>query len=376
MSAVARDATGSFHVPSLDGMRAIAFGIVFAAHAGLDRIVPGGFGVTVFFFLSGYLITTLLRIEHDEHGTVSMRQFYLRRAFRILPPFYLVLAMSILAAATGVVGGGFQGRAVAGQALHFANYWIVRHGYGGLPSGTGVYWSLAVEEHFYLVFPWLYIALRHFVAKPRTQAVVLWVLCGVVLAWRCVLVYAMHAPSDRTYVASDTRIDSILFGCALGIYGNPMLDGASKISELAWKRLLLPLAIAILLASFLFRDPGFRETFRYSAQGVALYPIFIAAVRFPKWSLFRWLNTRAAAFGGVLSYVLYLVHHVVLDALGGPLAGHAFVRAALALSISVALAWGIHRSVEMPCAKLRKRISRLLARPTMHAPALLGTEPP
>ena len=187
----------------------------------------------------------------------------------------------------------------------------------------------------------------------------------------------MHAPSDRTYVASDTRIDSILFGCALGIYGNPMLDGASKISDLAWKRILLPLAIAILLASFLFRDPGFRETLRYSLQGIALYPIFVAAVRFPQWGLFRLLNTRAAAFGGVLSYVLYLVHHVVLDALAGAFANHAIVRAALALLISVALAWSIHRVVEEPCAKLRKRIARRLGRRTpMRAPVLVTTEQP
>ena len=60
----------ALHLPSLDGIRAISFLIVFAAHAGLERVIPGGFGVTVFFFLSGYLITTLLRIERETHGTV------------------------------------------------------------------------------------------------------------------------------------------------------------------------------------------------------------------------------------------------------------------------------------------------------------------
>ena len=376
MNAAARDASRSFHVPSLDGMRAVAFAIVFAAHSGLDRIVPGGFGVTVFFFLSGYLITTLLRIEHDQRGTVSMRQFYLRRAFRILPPFYLVLAMAIAAAGTGLLRGGFGDRAVVSQAFHLANYWIVRHGYDGLPSGTGVYWSLAVEEHFYLVFPWLYLALRRFVASRGTQAAILWVLCAVVLAWRCVLVYAMHAAPDRTYVATDTRIDSILFGCALGIYENPMLDRASRISDRAWKRILVPIAIAILLASFLFRDPAFRETFRYSLQGIALYPIFVTAVRFPEWGVFRILNTRAAAFGGVLSYVLYLVHHVVLDALAAPI-HHAVLRSALALLVSIALAWSIHHLVEEPCAQLRKRIALgLSSRVPMRAPQLVRREQP
>src|SRR5258708_20144236 len=75
-----------FHIPSLDGLRAISFFIVFVSHAGIDA-VPGGFGVTVFFFLSGYLITTLMRLEAGKTGNVSLRSFYLRRAFRILPPF-------------------------------------------------------------------------------------------------------------------------------------------------------------------------------------------------------------------------------------------------------------------------------------------------
>src|ERR1700733_3673943 len=77
----------ALHIPSLDGLRTLSFLIVFTAHAGLDRIVPGGFGVTVFFFLSGYLITTLMRVEAETSGHVSLKHFYLRRALRILPPF-------------------------------------------------------------------------------------------------------------------------------------------------------------------------------------------------------------------------------------------------------------------------------------------------
>ncbi len=347
-----------FHVPSLDGIRAVAFGMVFVAHAGLDKIVPGGFGVTVFFFLSGYLITTLLRIEYDAHRTISLRQFYLRRAFRILPPFYLVLALAVTAAAIGLLAGGFATRAVIAQAVHFANYWSVRHGGNGQPAGTGVYWSLAVEEHFYLVFPCMYLVLRRI--ERRSQAMVLWSLCAVVLAWRCVLVYS-GVSTDRTYLASDTRVDSILFGCALAVWGNPMLDGPSRVSETGWKRWLLPGALVVLLASFLVRDVRFRETFRYSIQGVALYPVFIVAMRFPEWGVLRLLNTRVAAFTGVLSYSLYLVHHVMLSAFGRVLGGHTIAAAAAALGASVAIAWAIHRLVEKPCARVRKRIARAIA---------------
>src|ERR1700733_14513831 len=112
-----RPTNDALHLPSLDGIRAVSFLLVFAAHAGLGDVIPGGFGVTVFFFLSGYLITTLLRIEHDATGTVSLRQFYLRRALRILPPFYLVLALAALAAWLGVIAGGLSARALLFQAL-------------------------------------------------------------------------------------------------------------------------------------------------------------------------------------------------------------------------------------------------------------------
>lgn len=360
---------GAFHVPSLDGIRAVSFLLVFAAHAGLGWIIPGGFGVTVFFFLSGYLITTLLRVERERSGTVSLRQFYLRRALRILPPFYLVLALAAIAAASGVVAGGVDPWALGAQALHLANYWIVARGYDGQPAGTGVYWSLAVEEHFYLIFPVIFLALGRLVRGAAGRAGALLLLCGAVLAWRCVLVYALHSAPDRTYVASDTRVDSILFGCALALWGNPVLD-ASSIPEVVWKRVLLPASLLVLLGTFVFRDAGARETVRYTAQGLALAPVFVVAMRYPGWGVFRLLNLPAVSFLGVLSYPLYLVHHVVLEALGSRL-GLGPLRAAVALALSLALAWSIHELIEKPSARLRRRLSAAPAR----APAALAEAP-
>jgi peptidoglycan/LPS O-acetylase OafA/YrhL len=355
-----RSAKGSeFHIPSLDGIRAVSFFIVFLAHAGLGAVVPGGFGVTVFFFLSGYLITTLMRMERSAYGRVSLKQFYLRRALRILPPFYLVLALACGAAASGVLPGGFSARAVAAQALHAANYWIVRHGYGGMPDGTGVYWSLAVEEHFYLVFPLLFIGLAGSVRSPARQAALLYALCGVVFAWRCFLVYGQHAPLDRTYVASDTRVDSILFGCALAVHGNPIIDGPSRIPEAVWKWVLCPLSVVVLLFTFVWRDPSFRETTRYTLQGIALTPVFTAAIRNPDWLVFRPLNTRLASFLGVLSYSLYLVHHSLLEVVRARVGFPPIAQASLTLLLSVGLAWTIYRAVEVPCAAIRRRLSRL-----------------
>jgi peptidoglycan/LPS O-acetylase OafA/YrhL len=135
-----------------------------------------------------------------------------------------------------------------------------------------------------------------------------------------------------------------------------MLDGASRVADATWKWVFLPLSVGALLVSFVYRNPAFRETFRYSVQGIALTPVFIAAVRYPSWGPFRLLNLPAMSFLGVLSYPLYLVHHVVLGAFAAPF-GVGAVRALLALALSVAIAWAIHELVEKRCARLRRRLS-------------------
>ena len=346
-------------IPSLDGIRACAVLIVFIAHAGLRDRIPGNFGVTVFFFLSGYLITTLLRIEHERHGKISLRDFYLRRALRIMPPMYLVLGAAVgLTLAGGLPPGTVQPDVLAQQLLHLTNYHIINTDWWvGMAPGTWIYWSLAVEEHFYLVFPLLYLALLRSTASPRRQALTLLAICGLVLAWRVVLVFALEASKDRTYVASDTRIDSILFGCVLGVFGNPALD-PTRVSERAWKWLWLPLGLVALVVSFVVFDQRFEETVRYTIQGLALVPLFVVAVRYPTWGPMRLLNLRPIAFFGVLSYSIYLLHPTVIYGLQQWTSWSPIPLGFAALGLTLLLALAIWRFVERPCARLRKRLSR------------------
>src|SRR5258705_2310538 len=95
--------SSNLYIPSLDGMRAIAFFFVFIAHAQPFKVLPGGFGVTVFFFLSGYLITSLLREEVRETGTIALKGFYLRRVLRHFLPGYLTVIIVTALAAAGIV---------------------------------------------------------------------------------------------------------------------------------------------------------------------------------------------------------------------------------------------------------------------------------
>jgi len=345
------------YIPSLDGIRALSFLLVFLSHFGLEHVVPGGFGVTVFFFLSGFLITTLMRAEYDRNQTVSLKHFWLRRSLRILTPAYLVLAVAVGTSLMFDPPGTVSFPAVAAQALHMTNYWIIYRGLEGLPPGTDVYWSLAVEEHFYLLFPFLYMAMRRLGLSGRQQCILLLGLCILVMLWRCVLVMGFHVPEDRTHFASDTRIDSILFGCVLAVWRNPVLDHWQP-DEHTWKWQVTPLAIAALLACFVFRNPTFRETLRYTAQGVALLPLFVAAVRFPHWVSFRVLNWRPVTFVGLISYSLYLVHSGVIFFLQRHYPGLSWlVQGFVALALSVGLAWAIYLVIEKPCVKLRKRLT-------------------
>ncbi len=344
-------------IPSLDGLRAVSFFMVFLSHAELTQIIPGGFGVTVFFFLSGYLITTLFRVELDKTRTISLRQYYLRRALRIFPPLYIVLILAVVLTFARVLPGDLTVGAVLSQFLQVSNYYNIRFGSYNQPAGTAVFWSLAVEEHFYLIFPVAFILLCRHVKTSRSRGLVLLGVCALLLFWRCILVFHFHVDEFRTFFGTDTRIDSILFGCILALWGNPMFDPPTA-SDAGRKYVWLPLGLGLLAFTFLIRDGRFRETFRYTLQGVALIPLFIAAIRYPAWWPFRLLNLRPVRFVGLISYTLYLVHYTVIEGLRYRLPGWPlFVRGVLALAVALVIATAMYYAVERPCARLRRRLT-------------------
>jgi peptidoglycan/LPS O-acetylase OafA/YrhL len=348
----------SFHIPSLDGMRGAAFLLVFFGHAlpaAFLRFVPPAFGVTVFFVLSGFLITTLLRKEFDRSKTIGLREFYLRRALRILPPFYIVLVLSSLLTAAGAVEGRVTLPAIGAYVLHAANYWHIFRGLDDIPGGTSVYWSLSVEEHFYLLFPMIYWGMRHYRLSARHQFGVILSLCGAVLLWRLVLSGVYHADHERLYRASDTRVDAILAGCALAVYGNPMLD-RSRLSTRTWQWVALPIGGVVLLLTSLIRQPLFQDAFKGSLQAAALIPCFVVAIRCPKWGPMRIFNTRIMTFFGLLSYGLYLSHRTILMLVENWITSNLVLQVPIALGLAVAFCYGMYVLVESPLARMRKRL--------------------
>src|SRR5712671_6796157 len=209
-------------IPSLDGLRAISILIVVVSHAGYGSVVPGGLGVTIFFFLSGCLITTLLSDETERSGRINIGKFYLRRVFRLFPPLLITLVMAYSLVALGLLDGGISWTGILAQLLYFANYYGLFFDPGNTTAaGTGVLWSLAVEEHFYMIYPAVLAGLLALGLSRQRIVVVLAIACLAVLAWRIYLAGLPNFETERTYYSSDTRVDSIVFGCLLALAANP-----------------------------------------------------------------------------------------------------------------------------------------------------------
>ena len=341
-------------IPSLDGIRAVAVLLVFVAHSGFDHLVPGGLGVTIFFVLSGFLITTLMRIEHARSGSIDLRSFYLRRLLRLMPPLLVVVTAAGLLATASLIDRGFTWAGLSATLLYYGNYHMIAHDFSGVPAGLGVVWSLAIEEHYYLLYPPLALLLLR-MRRIGRGAVLLGVLCAFVLAWRCVLV-ANGASTDYVMMASDTRVDAILFGCLMALARNPWLDRVAPLNA-AREGALALLCIAVLIVTFVYRDEVFRMTLRYTLQGLAITALlYLAVARAERWP-FRWLSAPLLVYIGSISYTVYLSHHVILLGLGKHWpAWHPLLLTTVGALLTLGFAEAMRRWIEQPVARLRRRL--------------------
>ncbi|MBN8808852.1 MAG: acyltransferase [Sphingomonas sp.] len=331
-------------IPALDGLRALAIVIVMCSHLGLQQIVPGQFGVTLFFFLSGYLITTLLRQEIEAHGRIDLGRFYLRRIVRILPPMYLTIAFFMVLSAVGLLHP-LNWHALPVDFAFLSNYLPI----SGTPIGL---WSLAVEEHFYLAFPLLLGLLARRFSFAQCAAIFL-ALCGVVLVVR---LWEVHRLADFSQVNfwTHTRIDSILFGSILALWNNPVADRGDVVSRGTTGYLM---AAALLLPTFVIRDDAFRQTYRYTVQGLGLMVLFNTLIRERGWAS-KLFNNPVTGQIAILSYTLYLVHSGLIAMLVPADGGHAVARKVIAIALAFVYAIAMHRLVERPLNRWRRKVER------------------
>lgn len=279
------------YVAGLDGLRGLAAALVVAGHAGVPFLAfGGGVGVELFFVLSGFLITTLLLEEFAATGAVNLRTFYARRARRLLPALFVFLA--IVGGAALVVGASAELRGVVAGFTYSTNLWRVND--VGLGSMYHL-WSLAVEEHFYLVWPIVIVALR---GRPRAVLAVASLAAAASTLWR------IHLLDDgaswvRLYSGSDVRISGMLIGGALAVL---VLQGLRARSY--------ALGIVGLVAVLTVTVP----TFTWGL--LAVDAVAVALVLGIVTSGCRWLESTPLVSTGRISYALYLWHVPLLHAFG------------------------------------------------------------
>jgi len=346
------------YVPCLDGIRAVAFAITFVGHAGLGSFIPGTFGVTIFFFLSGYLITSLLRAEWSETQDISLRKFYYRRALRILPPLYIILALGWTLDCLGIPVHQGTKAALVSILLYFYNYaMLTKFSLGGVPVGFSVFWSLMVEEHFYLVFPLFYLLARKVEWPTRYLVNALIVINIIVLVWRIVLIYVFHTPANTdgwAYLATDARFDSILWGSLLAIGANPWAGDKNVFMKRNAGRIALA-SVCLLAAAIALRNPDFAYSIRPTVQGIALMPIFYYLVAAPSSMWARFLASPPLRWLGLVSYTMYLCHDWIMQSLRIWMPGHLAITALFALAISAILSEAVRRGVENPIRQIKRK---------------------
>ena len=361
-------------IPSLDGIRAVAVGIVFLSHVGLSTLIPGAFGVTIFFFLSGYLITTLLLREQDQTGDVAIGAFFARRLLRLTPPLLVTLMVVYAGVLMGLLPGELNLISALSQLFYFFNYfeYLAPPEMVQIPEGTDVLWSLSVEEHFYMGFVLLFVLLHRYLA-PRQQIMALIAICVLVLAWRYVLFWGYDVNVLRIYKTTDTRLDSILFGCVLAYlvrYGQAERIFGTGRGQDVWRMWAwMAAGIGVLLLCFILRDAIFRFTLRYSLQGLAMMPLFYFAVLRGDHPVFGVLNLRPMIYIGQISYTFYLVHYVIINAIEHHVLGTNMSRqlgavplllsAGAAALLSLAFSALVFHGIEEKMAYLRHRLVKI-----------------
>lgn len=359
-----RSSASEEYLPALDGLRAISILLVVFSHLGLASIVPGNLGVTIFFFISGFIITRMLLREAQARADISLPAFYVRRVFRLAPALLVYLALTV--AAFAWLGNPIPTRDVVAALLYFANYYHIYFGWGDqtVEQPLSIMWSLAVEEHFYIVFPFLVVLLRK---RLRLLLGVLVAVCVAAVAWRYAVVQAIgidQLETFRTSEATDTRIDSIVYGCLVAVF-LAVIGTAPSPARADFVRRLgsWPMVFAggaLMLFSLLYRDPVFRETWRYSIQGLALIPVFAHLfARVPSGPLHAVLTQKAMVYCGKISYSLYLYHWFAVSVVREAHPEHSWPQVALiAVPLMLAMSVASFHFVEKPTRKAGHRLAQ------------------
>jgi peptidoglycan/LPS O-acetylase OafA/YrhL len=301
-----RSLNQSTYLPTLDGWRSVSIGLVLIGHSPVSCTIPvlgallrslshfGGVGVELFFGISGLLICSRLLEEESRYGQINVKGFYVRRFFRILPAALLyLLAIAILSACHIIPLPVMDWFAAL---LFFRNYLMLfeylHHSPLSLHWYTGHFWSLSMEEHFYLVLPALLVAFR----SKR-----LYVLGGLALAialWRSVLAHIIHSRYEFTF-RTDTHADALLIPAMFAVALYPLMrNRAAKRYIPAWS---FPILIGLGVCLLVYDPP-----FSFMLRAILIPLLILSTVLHPKAIPGSILESKPLRWIGWISYSLYL----------------------------------------------------------------------
>lgn len=355
------------HLSALDGIRALAVLAVIASHfpvllgyqqptpwSWLNKLIRGGFlGVDVFFVLSGFLITSLLLTEHSRFRQINLRYFFARRALRLFPALYLLLAIDFIIAIYEKTSLFGQWNITWATVLYLNNWYFVwpslRHGPANFHTNLGHLWSLSVEEQFYLVWPiTIYLSMKLKKTEKFLPIFIVLLISFVVvhrtLLWHDNVFYM------RILIRTDARLDSLLVGALLALCFR-YLQISLKI--LRWSAYIaLPLFLVI---AYQGPESPFFYTIGFTIVALlALIMIYASVER--TWGLNTFLEHKWLTFIGKISYGLYLWHFVVFTFLSKHFfVGPRVTRISVGLLLTFAITLFSYFLVEKPFLRLKDR---------------------
>jgi peptidoglycan/LPS O-acetylase OafA/YrhL len=310
------------HLPSLDGIRALAVLAVIASHipvllsyqhptpwSWLNKFISGGFlGVDVFFVLSGFLITSLLLKEHSRFGRIKLSHFFARRALRLFPALYVLLAIDFLIAIYEKTSLSGQWNITWVTVLYMNNWYFVwsslRTGPADFQTNLGHLWSLSVEEQFYLVWP-VFIFLIMKLKRVKIFLPLFIILLIALVAIRRTMLWYDNNFYLEILIRTDARLDSLLVGALLAICFR-YIQISSKM--LCWAA-YISLPIFAVIAHQGPESPFF-YTFGFTIVALLVFIMIYASVE-QAWGVNKFLERKWLTFIGRISYGLYLWHFVV-----------------------------------------------------------------
>ncbi|MFL5824204.1 MAG: acyltransferase family protein [Solirubrobacteraceae bacterium] len=360
---------GRRYVPGLDGLRALAVLCVIAYHLGFSWAGGGMLGVGIFFTLSGYLITDLLLGHWKRHGELGLRTFWVRRARRLLPALFLMLAVaSVLVALVDPEWLGALRRQVISATFYFANWsTIAQHGSYfarfAPPLPLDHLWSLSIEEQFYLVWPLVLLGGIWLMRGRARLALATLALAAGSLVAMALLHHPGYDPT-RVYEGTDTRAFGLLIGAALAMVWPSQTPRAAARPRV--RRALDVAGVAGLLGALVLvwrTDPVSSFLYPYGFVLLSLATaVTLAAIVNPASRLGAALGWRPLRWIGVRSYGIYLWQWPIIVLITPVGAGFSWGRGVLAVAATMAAAALSWRFVEQPIrrgglVRLRHRLT-------------------